>query len=274
VGTREMSPAAGRDGSGGTIRTLRSRWRTASLASGWPFPDDWAVPAVDEVCRLALAGADLGPGLARLGRARAEAGAGLGETCQDLAALHAVLTDPDCDGIVFADPDATPARLLRPTALAWADVLARQVGRAELRDGLTGLSSPGYLRARLREVYRSQHDGGADPRLRYTLIVVAPDLTAVPTWSGLAAMALLADAVREVFPGGQTLAVAGPGTIVVLAERGPLLADRVLRLRQLAADRFAVDPQLRTLGHPPVWPEPLPGSHSAACRLLTELSRR
>jgi hypothetical protein len=253
---------------------LRSQWRTASLTSGWPFPNDWALAEVDLVCETLLAGVDPASALARLARARASAGSGLGETLQDLAALHAVLTVPTIrDGLVAADPDAVPARLLRITALAWADVLVRQLAHAEVADGLTGLSSPAYLRARLREIYRESAAAGAPAGSRYVLVVVAPELRGIEGWSRLAAMVLLADVLSAVFDGGQTLAALGPATIAVLAERDGRLADRTASARWLAAERLRVDPQLRGIGAPPVWLEQLPGTHPAACRVLTDLTR-
>jgi hypothetical protein len=269
VGTWETSPEQWQ---GESVRSLRARWHTASLASGWPFPADWPVPGVDAVCELLVDGAGLAAAVDRLAQVRAEHGAGLGETLLDVAALHAVRAESG-DGLVCADPDATPARLIRVAALAWADVQARQLTGAEVRDGLTGLTTAAYLRARLAEVYREQRGGGADPRIRYTLVVVRPALCRTAGWSGLAAMALLGETVREVFTGGQTLALAGPATVVVLAERTGQLAGQLAGLRDRAAGRFAGDPQLRALGAPPIWRERLPANHIAACRLVARLGR-
>jgi hypothetical protein len=269
-----MSSRRWRGDSPETFHQLRSQWRTASLASGWPFPNDWAVAEVDVVCQTALADLDLAPALTRLGRARATAGSGLAETLHDVAALHAVLTMPSMKyGLVSADPDAVPARLLRLTALAWADVLVSQLAHTEVADGLTGLSSPAYLRARLREVYREAAAAGVPARERYVLVVVAPDLRETAGWSRLAAMVLLADVLTGVFDGGQTLTALGSSTIGVLAERSPKLARRTATVRTLAADRLGIDPQLRCVGAPPVWLERLPPTHAGACRLLTALAR-
>jgi hypothetical protein len=266
VGTREMSPQSWRGDSSKAFRALRSRWRTASLASGWPFPADWAVAEVDLVCAAVLTGDDPDAALVELGRARAEAGSGLGETLQDVAALHAVLSVPDDrDGMVSADPDAMPARLLRVTATAWSDVLIRQVARSEVCDSLTGLANSSYLKARLREVYLDAAVAGVEARSRHALVVLSPDLSAVSGWSRLAAMVLLADVLRSVFDGGQTLAAVGPTTLVVLAERDGRLSERAATVRWLAAERLRVDPQLREVGPPTVRLEKLPTTHAAAC---------
>ena len=272
MGTREMSPHSWRD-SASELRALRSRWRTASIASGWRFPTDWAIPEVDLVCEAVLTGGAPEAALAKLGRARARAGSGLGETLQDVAALHAVLTVPEHrDGMVAADPDAMPARLLRVTALAWSDVVVRQLAHTETCDGLTGLSTAAYLRARLREIYREASATGEDVAARYALVVVSPDLGDTSGWSRLAAMVLLADVLRAVFDGGQTLATIGPTTLLVLAERDDRLSRRMASARWIASDRLGVDAQLRSVGPPSVWLEKLPETHSAACRLLTELA--
>jgi GGDEF domain-containing protein len=273
VGTRELSPRSWRGDSAGEFRALRSRWRTASIASGWRFPADWSVPEVDVVCAAVLSGARPDDALARLGSARGLAGSGLGETLQDVAALHAVLTVPEHnDGMVAADPDAVPARLLRVTALAWSDVLVRQLAHTEVCDGLTGLANAAYLRARLREVYREFAATGVDIHSRYALVVMSPDLVNSTGWSRLAAMVLLADVLQAVFDGGQTLATLGRARMVVLAERDDRLDERVVLAGRLASDRLGVDPQLRELCPASVWLEPLPDTHSAACQLIAGLA--
>ncbi|HEX4723530.1 MAG TPA: GGDEF domain-containing protein [Pseudonocardiaceae bacterium] len=273
MGTREVSPQWWRGDSARAFHALRSRWRTASLASGWPFPTDWAVAEVDLVCEAVLAGVDPDHALVKLGRARANAGSGLGETLQDVAALHAVLTVPDDhDGMVAADPDATPTRLLRVTAMAWSDVLVQQLADCEARDGLTGLANSAYLRTRLHEIYRAAAAEGFAVRARYVLVAITIDMAHATGWSRLAAMVLLADVLRTAFDGGQTLATVGPATMVVLAERDGRISERTAATRWLTANRLGVDPQLRRIAVPTVWLEPLPDTHEAACRLIAELS--
>ncbi|HJP74845.1 MAG TPA: GGDEF domain-containing protein [Pseudonocardiaceae bacterium] len=274
MGTREVSPRRWHDHRGETLRALRTRWRTASLAAGWPFPNDWPLAEIDVVCRAVLDGDELAPVLSRLGRARAEAGAGLGETLCDLAALHAVVNGPGgADGIVSPDPDATPAPLIRVTALAWADVVLEQLAHTEVSDGLTGLSSPAYLRARLREIYRETAAEGVAASDKYVLVLLSPDVSRTSGWSRLAALVLLADSLRAVYDGGQTLAAIGPATLGVLAERDGRCAARLAELRWSAAARLSVDPQLAAIGPPPVWLEQLPPTHEAACRLLADLAK-
>jgi len=245
---------------------LRSRWCAASLAAGWRYPSDWATAEVDAVCRAAAAGADLAAPLAALGRARAHGGACLAETLTDLAALHAVLTAPD--GLVAPDPDALPVAFLRPAAEAWAEA-ATLPGRPA--DPLTGLATLDYLRVRLGEVHRHAGRHGLAPDWM-ALLVVTVDLTAVVGWSRLVAQVLVAEALREVFDGGETVATLGPSTAVVLAPREPDLTHRAAAAWRLIADRLAADPSLAAarLG---VRVERLPGTEAEALRVLREVAR-
>ena len=247
---------------------MRARWRTASIAAGWRYPSDWALPEVDAVCASALVKADLADPLAELGRARAVSGAGLDETLTDVAALHAVLSDPR---LLAANPDAVPARLLRLTALAWADVSNLEVARSEARESLTGLSTSAYLRTRLGEVYRQAARDGSP--LGHVLLTVGIDLSEVIGWSRLMAMVLAADVLRQVFDGGESLALLGPSVAVVLTERDDELAYRSVRTRSMLAERLSVDPQLHTLGPIELRLHRLPPTHAEACALVESLGR-
>jgi hypothetical protein len=248
-------------------RLLKSRWRTATMAAGWAFPADWPLAEVDEVCAAMLENTDPGDALVRLGRARAEAGAGLSETLLDLAALHAVLTD--ASHIVSPNVDALPSRMLRMTALGWADVVTKQAGDCTAEDPLTGLATAPYLRTRLGEVYRETPVAPLD----YALVMLRLDVHRASGWSRVVAMTLVSDALRTVFDGGETLATLGPCVAAVLVRRDELLARRVSNLRVLAADRLADDPNVRPVGPAKVWIERLPDTHAEACALLTSLGR-
>ncbi len=220
------------------------------------------------MCASALVKADLSDPLAELGRARALSGAGLDETLTDVAALHAVLSDPR---LLAANPDAVPARLLRMTALAWADVSTAEIARCEDRESLTGLSTSAYLRTRLGEIYRQ---AARDERpVGHVLLTVSIDLSAVIGWSRLMAMVLAADVLRQVFDGGESLALLGPSVAVVLTERDPDLATRIAEAERMLAKRLSVDPQLHTLGPIDLRLYRLPGTHGQACELIESLSR-
>lgn len=258
-----------------SLRTLRARWRTASLAAGWRFPSDWALPEVDAVCAAVIGtgraeSAEIA--FAGLARARAAAGAGLAETLTDLAALHAVLDHP-ADSFVLPDVDATPARLLRTTALAWADVATDQLAHTEVTDPLTGLPTAAYLRTRLEEVYRGaarEEHPAADDQV---LIVVSLDFSTVGGFGRLTGMILVADALRAVFDGGESVASLGPSVVAALAPKDEKLASHGVALRRALNDRLSVDPQLSEVGRPRVSAVRLPATHEMACDLLATLAR-
>lgn len=262
----------------GTARTLRDRWRQASFASGWPFPADWAVPAVDEVCRDAAAGAELTPVLGALGRLRAEGGVGLAETLADVAALHAVLDSPTLDspaqagGLLAADPDAVPGWLLRASALGWAEVMLAQLARGAVTDALTGLVTVSYLRARLGEVYRECAVQDTWPHTAYALVCVRLDTAFVPGFSALAAKVLLADVLRCVFDGGETICAVNDSTAVVLTRTDERLPMRLASVRLLAEQRLRTDRELCAVPIPATWLRHLPADHDAACALLAHLT--
>jgi hypothetical protein len=253
---------------------LRARWRTASIAAGWRFPSDWGVPEVDAVCASAIRDADLTESLSCLGRARAEAGAGLDETLTDLAALHAVLTNVEVrDGLIATDPNAAPTVLVRAAALAWADASMGELRNAETTENLTNLTTHAYLRTRLGEVYRGAARAGVSVAESHGLLVVTLDLSAVAGWSRLMAMVLVADVLREVFDGSESIAILGPSVAVVLAERDHSFGDRVLSAGWLITERLAVDPQLQSASKPTLRLERLPPTQDKARALLQETSR-
>ncbi|RSD21916.1 GGDEF domain-containing protein [Amycolatopsis eburnea] len=258
-----------------SLRALRARWRTASLAAGWRFPSDWALPEVDAVCAAVMAkgrAEAAETALAGLARARAAAGAGLAETLADLAALHAVL-DHGGDGFVLPDVDATPARLLRTTALAWADVATDQLVHTEVTDPLTGLPSAAYLRTRLYEVYRAAAARERPAAEEHVLLVVSLDLSAVAGFPRLTGMILVADALRAVFDSGQSVASLGPSVVAALVPKDDRVGSHGVALRRALNERLSVDAQLAEAGKPRVSAVRLPTTHELACDLLTQLAR-
>jgi GGDEF domain-containing protein len=277
VAVRDAGPLSHRDDASSTdhaLRILRARWRTASIANGWRFPSDWPLPEVDLVCASVLASVDLCGALDRLGRARAQAGAGLEETLVDLAALHAVLSNPDSeDGLVSIDVDTTPSRLVRIAALAWADESFSELTEARTTHGLTGLGTEAYLRTRLGEVYRQAARDGNRVRDTHALLVVTLDLSAVVGWSRMMAMVLVADVLRQVFDGGESSAVLGPSVAVVLAEREPEFSERALTAAWLLNERLHVDPELRTAPRPDLRVVALPDTADTATKVVKHLSR-
>jgi hypothetical protein len=277
VAVRDAGPRSSRgdaDSTDRALRVLRARWRTASIANGWRFPSDWPLPEVDLVCASVISETDVCQALASLGRARAQAGAGLDETLTDLAALHAVITNPDNpDGLVSADPDATPSRLIRVAALAWADESIGELAQVNSTHGLTGLGTGAYLRARFGEVYRQAARDGSRVHDTHVLLTITLDLSDVVGWSRMMAMVLVADVLREVFNGGETSAVLGPSVAAVLAVREPSFGQRALSAAWLINERMHVDPDLRQAPKPDLRVVTLPDSEQDAAHVLENLSR-
>lgn len=256
------------------LRALRARWRTASLASGWKFPSDWAVPEVDAVCATVMKEGVTETAMSGLAKARAESGAGLDETLTDLAALHAVLTETmSQDGFVVSDVDAMPARFVRVTARAWADVALDQFATTRVTDALTGLPTAAYLRTRLAEVYARAGRDGSAPSEGHVLLAVSLNLADVTGWPRLTGMILLGEALRSVFDGGESMGVLGPSTVVALAEREDGAADRAVRLRRDVHQRFRADPQLSERVSARIRVLRLAPTYDEMCALLGELAR-
>lgn len=231
---------------------LGERWREASLAGSWAFPADWWTPAVDALAEAVAAGRCTSVAGAELGRARAVAGAGLDETLDDVEALCR------CAGW-------TPADLPRAVAGGWADATCAALATGCCEDPLTGLTSPTYLRTRLRELYREADRAGAPATGTHALVVVE---VPVPTgWRELTLGLRVGEVLRATFSGGETLCAATPGRTLVLAGRHDRLPGQVLALRRLLGDRLPDAPVRR------LWVERLPGSLGAALDLLGELIR-
>lgn len=272
-------PISHASGSGHCPQVLRENWRRATLTAGWPFPSDWGVPAVDAVCEAAAEGRDPSQALSWLGRARAQSGAGLGETLHDVAALYGVVRsgvgDPAGPTPVVEPPtiDAVPTRLVRAAALGWADVAAGEVASAQVVDELTGLVTVGYLRTRLGEVYRCAKVAGHRATDSHVLVLLAVDLTRTGGWTRLVPMLMVAEAMRTVFDGGQSLALIGPSVAAALCRRDDQLPLRTKRLRRLATELLSVDPDTACACPVRVWLEGLPPGYSGVCDLLAHLGR-
>jgi hypothetical protein len=178
---------------------LCQAWQRQSLASGWAADDDWQVAAVDAVALAACRGHGLPAACGALGRERARAGIGIGEALADLGALCCVL-----DGV---DP---PLDLVRPLAEGWAEAGLVRLSDATCEDPLTGLATVPYLRTRLGEVYREAWQAGGCAADTHRLLVTELPAGLDP-WDRLSVIILVGNDLRDAFPGGETLALAGGG---------------------------------------------------------------
>ncbi|MGN6251743.1 MAG: hypothetical protein ACTHNS_08005 [Marmoricola sp.] len=219
---------------------------------------------LEPVVRMLAVRGDAGGAVAaaeEAGAALARDGVDVGETLEGLRrqARTAVVGEP-------------PFEVVRALAVGWA---AEALGHATSRscaDPLTGLASPAHLRGRLEEVYR-EGDLLAEPAsVTHALVVVdVPRTTTGPAGSlprsveeALGELEV-AERVRRVFPGEETLCRTHPGRLLVLARRTTDLGRDVARVRTL----------LDTLERGPsrAGVEDLPGTVEGAAALVAALAR-
>lgn len=244
--------------------------------------------------------------LARWAGARAAAGVSLAETLLDLAALHTAVSGmvggaarPEL--VSAAAPTSAPAggrrahgsaaretptvaapgergredkaaaggfdgaRLLRAVALSWTDVACGELADTAAVDPLSGLASVRYLRTRLGEVYRAARARGRCVGDDHALVAVTVE---VRGWTRVAPLIVVGEAAGAVFDAGETLAVVGRTTVVVLAPRDGL-AERTRVLRRLLARRLG--PELGVERAPSVRIVGLPATREGASALLERL---
>lgn len=234
---------------------LRQAWRQLA-AQSWRQAGDWWVPEVDMLVEALVTAADAPEACRRLGRARAEAGVGLGETLDDLCALYLQLP-----------AGGPPPGMVRALTEAWAEAFVAAASRmTTCEDALSGLATGAYLRTRLAEAYRDADQAGRNIADHHILLVVdfSPALEPVrldgpPTsgWDGMLLRLRIGDRLRAIFPGGETLAAVGPTTVIGLLPRAAQVQDQVERVHaELGAESGL--PEFR------VWLEALPRTLPAA----------
>jgi hypothetical protein len=219
--------------------------------------------------RLA-AGHDASSACAVVGRETARDGADLGEALDGLRTTYA--------RVQGGEPDF---RALRALCVAWSEETLGYLHQLSCEDPLTGLASLAHVRARLSEVYRGAEQGDRSTNTSHALVVVdvpllaqrpfveggRTDMGVVAGFESALWLARLADYARLVFPGEETIGLASPSRLVVVAQRGDLLAPRVGLLRGLVED---MDPRGERAR---VWIEGLPPSDDGAGLLLDEIAR-
>jgi hypothetical protein len=213
------------------------------MEAGWTRPSDWWAPEVDAVVEAITGERDPLAACARLGHARADAGAGVRETLNDLCALYGQLPERE-----------PPLVMVRALVEAWAEAAVAVIQVTTCEDPLSGLASAAYLRTRLAEVYREAERDGSAASDRHVLLVV--DLDAVKPaagWEELLQQLVLGECLRSVFSGGETLAAVSNRTVIGLIGRELGMARRVESLRGRFAD-------VAGLADARVWIEPLPAA--------------
>ncbi len=241
-----------------SAQVLRTEWSNRSLSASWAFPSDWDSPAVDAVCEAIASDQDIFPAAERLGRVRAAAGVGLGESLADVDQLITLIRTRHAE------------LLRRAVSLGWADRVV--VAGAEISDPLTGLVTRDYLQLRVGEVYQSGAARATDVAADFALVVVRAELVGRSIWHRVLPMILVGETMRVVFDAGETLARLGEPMAVALVPRSPMLARRVQLFKRLLSTRTGADPDVH-IAPPRVWIESLPGTYQAARALLSELGR-
>lgn len=240
-----------------TPESLRDRWRSLSESAGWAYPSDWPGASVDALCEALVEGREPWDAAERLGRDRQAAGVGLPETLADIDALATLV------------PADLAEQLRRGVSLGWSEQATAP--QAEIIDPLTGLASLGYLQVRLEEVYRAGAAAGVPVTDSHALVMVRVD-TQEHALGRRLPMVIVADGLRVVFDGGESLAVLSDWVIAVLCERERRLPRRVAVAqstaeRLLGSDDLVGDVEVRS------WIEPLPSTVGMATQLVANLSR-
>ncbi|MCL2091452.1 MAG: hypothetical protein FWH11_09590 [Micrococcales bacterium] len=241
---------------------LRDRWQAASLESVWLRPGDWYHPAVDPLARAVATGAAALEAAEDLGRARADAGVGVGEAVDDLVCLYRTSD---------ADP---PLDVLRALATGWADGSAGLVVSGSVVDPTTGLPSGTYLGQRLAETYGAAERDGTPVRTTHALTVVDVAVDAVPPLLRAARSAAVGAALRAVFGTAEPMAALGTGVAAVLTARTADLETQTVRLRAAIMARVVPMRVSAATRHPVrIWQVLLPPTHTEALALLRRLAR-
>ena len=204
-----------------------------------------------------VAGSRAHAACAVVGRELARDGVDLGEALNGLRSTYA--------RVLGREPDFAATEAL---SVAWSDETLGYLHQVSCENPLTGLATLAHLRARLAELQRAAEASGTPATTGHALVVVDLPVQSIDGQFGHALiMARIADRVRLVFSGEESIAEANPSRLLVLAPRTEDLGLRVVVLRDLISDSSSLGGAVR------VWIEGLPSSHAAMAALLDELAR-
>ncbi|HET7355828.1 MAG TPA: hypothetical protein VFJ09_04040 [Nocardioidaceae bacterium] len=196
-----------------------------------------------------------------VGRDVARDGASLGEALDGLRATFHLLG--------AGSPDFAATHEL---AVAWSEATLEYLHQLSCEDPLTGLASLAHVRTRLAELYRDAEQTDLCVQASHALVVVElrfrPSQPAVElAFTRALRLVRVAEAIRAVFSGGETIGRVGTDKAVVVVPRSADLGTSVRVLREFLADLDlgAADTRL--------WIEGLPASPDSAGRLLDDLAR-
>lgn len=212
----------------------------------------------DAVAEALASGRSPAAACAVAGRALAWDGVSLGEALSGLR--------DTCAAVGGAAPDVAAMESL---AVAWSEATLEFLHDVSCEDPLTGLASLPHLRTRLAELYREAEATGRSVRVTYALVVVdiGGDIGAdapADAFTGALRLAAVADGLRTVFTGGETIARASGRRVLALVSRTPELGESVAIATGVLDDVG--------LGRARVWIEGLPEHPSLAGRVLNDLT--
>ena len=237
-----------------------------------PVPD-YRGPGLPEAVRQALpmrfeavgealmSGGDVHAACHVVGRDVARDGAALGEALSGLRTTYQLVRG--------SDPDFAATETM---SVAWSDATLEYLHDLSCEDPLTGLTSLAHVRTRLAEVYRDAELTDVPVKVSHALVVVevrlrGRDLLEEHQFTRALRMVQVAEAMRSVFSGGETIGRLGLNRAVGVVGRAVDLGTSVSLLRELLGELDLGSADVR------VWIEGLPGTPESATRLLDELAR-
>jgi hypothetical protein len=232
------------------------------LARGLPEHVRESLPLRFEAVGEALAsGGDVAAACHVVGRDVARDGAALGEALSGLRTTYTLVRGSDPE---FAATEAL--------SVAWSEATLEYLHDLSCEDPLTGLTSLAHVRTRLAEVYRDAELTDVPVKISHALVVVevrvrGRALLDEHQFTRALRLVQVAEAMRSVFSGGETIGRLGLNRAVAVVGRHIDLGTSVNLLRDFLGDLDLGDADVR------VWIEGLPGTHDSATRLLDELSR-
>jgi hypothetical protein len=196
-----------------------------------------------------------------VGRDVARDGAALGEALSGLRTTYTLVNG--------ADPEFSATEAL---SVAWSEATLEYLHDLSCEDPLTGLTSLAHVRTRLAEVYRDAELTDVPVKVSHALVVVevrvrGRALLDEHQFTRALRLVQVAEAMRSVFSGGETIGRLGLNRAVAVVSRHIDLGTSVGLLREFLGDLDLGDADVR------VWIEGLPGTHDSATRLLDELAR-
>jgi GGDEF domain-containing protein len=216
----------------------------------------------EPVADALVADGDLGAACTEVGRDAARDGASLGEALSGLRSTYRLVTG--------GTPGFEAGEAL---SVAWSEATLEHLHQISCEDPLTGLTSLAHVRTRLAELYRESELTDVSVQRSHALVIVelrfrsgslAP---ADRVFTRALRLVQVAEALRAVYSGGQTIGRLGMERAVAVVPRTVDLGVSVALLRDFLGDLDLGGADTR------VWIEGLPAAAESATRLLDDLAR-